>query len=90
MPGEGGGPVVEGLEGEGVVLVEGGLELVGQGGALLDEGDLVAAEEPQLHGGRVQGAQGPPGVAVGAQGVGAKDQASSGSSLAPPGRLRSR
>ena len=65
-----GGPVVEGLQGRRVVLVQGGPELVDQGGALLDQRDLVAAEHAQLGGQRVLGQQRPPAVAVGAQGVG--------------------
>jgi hypothetical protein len=46
------------------------LELMDHRGALLDELDLVAAQQPQLGRERVLGQQRPPAVAVGAQRVG--------------------
>ena len=69
-PGPLAGPVVEGVEGGGVVLVQGGAELVDECGALLDQRDLVAAEQAELGGQRVLRAQRPPAVTVGAEGVG--------------------
>ena len=64
------GPVVEGGDGGGIILVQGGLELVDQGRALRDERDFIAAEQAQLVGERILRAQRTPAVPVGAQGVG--------------------
>ena len=69
-PGEGFGPLIEAFQGQGIVFAEGRLELIDQGGAVFDEGDLIAAEQTQGGGRLVLGAQRTPGMAVGAQGIG--------------------
>jgi hypothetical protein len=42
------GPVLKGLHSRRVIFAQGGLELVDQRGALFDERDLIAAQQPQL------------------------------------------
>jgi hypothetical protein len=42
------GPILEGLEGRWIILAQGLLELVDQGGALLDQAQLVTAQQLQL------------------------------------------
>ncbi len=69
-PGEGFGPFLKAFQRQGIVFAEGRLELVYQGGAVLDEGDLVPAHQAQGQGRLVLGQQGPPGMAVGAQSIG--------------------
>jgi hypothetical protein len=49
LPGAAHGPVIEGGDGRGVILVQRGLELVDQGGALPDENDLVPAPAGAAH-----------------------------------------
>lgn len=63
-------PVLEGFEHDGVVLARGLTRLVDQGGALLDERDLVTAKHAQFLNDGVFGAERTPGMAVGAQRVG--------------------
>ena len=47
-------PILESLEGRRIILDQGLLELVDQGAALLDQADLVAAQQLQLLGQRVK------------------------------------
>ena len=70
LPGRRPGPVVKSLQRGRIVFAQGLLELVDEGGALFDEADLVAAQEAQLLGQRVQGLNRFPLAAVQAQGVG--------------------
>ena len=70
LPGRRPCPILKGLQGGGVVFAQGLLELVDQGGRLLDQADLVAAQEAQLLGQRVQGLERFPLAAVQTQGIG--------------------
>ena len=63
-------PVVKGFQGGGIVFVQGLLELVDEGRALLNEGDFVPAEDAQFGQDRVRGRESPPSVPVHAQRVG--------------------
>ena len=63
-------PVLEGFEGGRIIFLQSTLELIGQSGAFLDQGHLVAAKQPQLGHQRVFFAQGPPAMAIDPQGIG--------------------
>lgn len=63
-------PVVKGFQGGGIVFVQGLLELVDEGRALLNEGDFVPAEDAQFGQDRVCGPEGPPTVSIHTQRVG--------------------
>lgn len=63
-------PGVEGGQCRRVVGAEGGAQLVDQGGAPADQGDLVAGEQAQLGNQGIVGHEGAPAVAVHAEGVG--------------------
>ena len=57
-------------QGRRIVFLERTLELVDQSGAFLDQGHLVAAQQPQLGNERVFLGQSSPAVAIDAQGIG--------------------
>ena len=69
VPAPGLRPILEGLEGRRIILDQGLLELVDQGGALFDQADLVSAQQLQLPGQRIQRPQGFPLLAIRAQGL---------------------
>ncbi len=70
LPSEGIGPVVKGFQRRRIVFQQGLLELVDQGGALLDQHHLVPAEQPQLLGQGIHGLQCLPAVTVHTQSIG--------------------
>jgi hypothetical protein len=63
-------PVLKGFQGCRTVFLQRALELIDQSGAFFDQGDLVAAKQPQLGNERILFGESFPTVAVHAQGVG--------------------
>ena len=63
-------PVLKGFQCRRIIFVQRALELVDQGGALLNQRDLVAAKQPQLGHERIFVGERSPAVAINAQGVG--------------------
>ena len=62
-------PVLKGFQSRRIVFLQSALELVDQGGALLDQGDFVAAKQPQLGNQGIFFGQSFPTVAIEAQGI---------------------
>ena len=69
-PRAGYGPILEGFQGRRVILAQGGPELADQGRSLVDQLDLVSAEDSQFLGDGIVGEQGFPSLSVGSQRVG--------------------
>lgn len=70
IPGALRSPVLEGLQGRGIVLVEGRFDLMNLGGAFFDQGDFIPGEETELLGQFILRAQQTPVLTVGTQCVG--------------------
>jgi len=63
-------PVFKGLQSRWVIFAQGALELIDERGALLNKGDLVAAEQAQLGHQRIFFGQRFPAMAIDTQGIG--------------------
>lgn len=61
-------PLIKGFQRGGIIFLEGSLELVDQRGALFNEMDFVATQQPQFFGERIVGRDDFPVVTLGAQG----------------------